>query len=68
VIKLSTMGWVGHMSRVVEKGHAHRDLVWKPEGKRRLVRPRCIWHDEIKVDLQEIAWGTDWTVRSVRIR
>jgi hypothetical protein len=26
----------------------------KPEGKRSLGIPRCKWHDNIKMDLQEI--------------
>ena len=36
----------------------HRVLVVKPEGKRPLGRPRRIWEDNIKMDLQE--WGGDW--------
>jgi hypothetical protein len=29
-------------------------LVGKPEGKRPLVRPRCKWVDNIKMDLREM--------------
>jgi hypothetical protein len=37
--------------------------VRKPEGKRPLGRPRCIWVDNIKIDLREIGWGSmDWIV------
>jgi hypothetical protein len=35
----------------------HRVLVGKLEGKRPLERPRRRWEDNIKMDLQEIAWG-----------
>jgi hypothetical protein len=28
----------------------YRGLVGKPEGKRLLMRPRCRWEDNIKVD------------------
>jgi len=36
-------------------------LVGKPEGKRRLGRPRCRWKDNIKMDLQEVGWrGMNW--------
>jgi hypothetical protein len=36
-------------------------LVGKPEGKRRLGRPRHRWEDNIKVDLQEVGCGgMDW--------
>jgi hypothetical protein len=32
-------------------------LVGKPEGKRPLGRPRRMWEDNIKLDLQEVGWG-----------
>jgi hypothetical protein len=36
-------------------------LAGKPEGKRPLVRPRCRWVDNIKMDLVQIGWsGVDW--------
>jgi hypothetical protein len=35
----------------------YRVLVWRPEGKRPLGRPRQRWEDNIKVDLSET--GTD---------
>jgi hypothetical protein len=36
-------------------------LVWKPEGKRPLGRPRRRWEDNVKMDLQEVGWGgIDW--------
>jgi len=39
----------------------YRVLVGKPVGKRPLGRPRRIWEDNIKMDLQEIGCGCmDW--------
>ena len=33
----------------------------KPEGKRPLGRPKRIWVDNIKMDLQEVGyWGMNW--------
>jgi hypothetical protein len=32
-------------------------LVYKPEGKRPLGRPRRRWEDNIKMDLQEVGGG-----------
>ena len=33
----------------------------KPEGKRPLGRPRLRWEDNIKMDLQEVGYGSmDW--------
>ena len=43
-----------------EKG-AYRVLVGKPEGKRLLGKPRRIWVDNIRMDLQEVGGGyVDW--------
>ena len=40
--------------------NAYRVLVWKPESKRPLGRPRCRW-DDIKMDLREVGWDPrDW--------
>jgi len=35
----------------------------KPEGKRPLGRLRCRWENNIKMDLQEVAWryGLDYS-------
>jgi hypothetical protein len=38
-----------------EKRNAYRILVGKPEGKRPLGRPRCMWVDDIKMNLRQ-----DW--------
>jgi hypothetical protein len=44
-----------------ETRNAYRMLLGKPEGKRRLGRPRRRWVDNIKMDLREIGWdGMDW--------
>ena len=39
----------------------HKVLVGKPEGRRRLGRPRLRWKDNIKMDLKEVGRGCgDW--------
>jgi len=44
-----------------ERRGIFRVLVGKPEGKRPLGKPRCRWEDNIKMDLQEMGWGSiDW--------
>jgi hypothetical protein len=40
-----------------ERRSVYRVLVWKPEGKRPLVRPRRRWEDNIKMDLREMECG-----------
>jgi hypothetical protein len=50
------MGWACSAN-----GGEYRILVGKPEGKRRLGRPRLRWVDNVKMDLREIGWdGVDW--------
>jgi hypothetical protein len=40
---------------------AYTIVIEKPEGKRKLGRPRCRWDDNIKKDLKEIGLqGVDW--------
>jgi hypothetical protein len=41
-----------------EGRNLYRVLVGKPEGKRPLGRPRCRWEYGIKMDLEEIGWGS----------
>jgi hypothetical protein len=55
------MRWLGHVARTGEKRNAYRLLVGKPEGKRKLGRPRRRWVDNIRMDLGEVGCGdVDW--------
>ena len=38
----------------------YRVLMGRPEGKRKLGRPRRRWKDNITKDLQEVGWGMKW--------
>jgi hypothetical protein len=61
VIKSRSIRWAGHVAWMGEGRGAYRVLVWKPEGKRPLGRPRCRWEDNIRMDLQEVGcWVMDW--------
>ena len=40
-----------------EERGVYRVLVGKPEGKTPLGRPRRIWEDNVKMDLQEVGCG-----------
>jgi len=53
VVKSRRMRWAGHVARMGGRG-VYMVLVWKPEGKRPLGRPRRRWEDNIKMDLQEV--------------
>jgi hypothetical protein len=61
MIKSRKMRWAGHVARMREGRGVYRVLVGRPEGKRPLRRPRCIWDDNIKLDLREIGIdGAKW--------
>jgi hypothetical protein len=48
------MRWVRDVARMVERRGVYRVLVWKPEGKRPLGRPKHRWEENIKMDLLEV--------------
>ena len=50
----------GACSTYGERRGVYRVLEGKLEGKRPFGRPRLRWEDNIKMDLQEVGWGT-WT-------
>jgi len=54
VVKSRRMRWAEHMARRGERRGVHRVLMGKPEGKRKLGRPRHRWEDNIKMDLREV--------------
>jgi hypothetical protein len=51
VIKPRRMRWAGHVAHTEDRRGVYRILVARPEGRRLLVRPRCRWEDNIKMDL-----------------
>jgi hypothetical protein len=64
IITSRMMRWAGYVARMWEKRNVYRLLVGKPEGKKRLGRPRRRWIDNIKMDLLEIGLnfcGPDWS-------
>ena len=54
VIKLGRMRWAGHVAHMGEERGVYRVLVGKPERRRPLGRPRRMWADNIRTDLQEV--------------
>ena len=57
VIKSRRLRWAGHVARMEEGRDVYKVLVWKPEGKRPLGRPRRRWEDNIKMYLEEVGRG-----------
>jgi hypothetical protein len=44
----------GHVAPTEDSRSAYRILLGRPEGKRRLGRPRRGWEDSIKTDIQDV--------------
>jgi hypothetical protein len=57
VIRSRRRRWAGHVLPMGERRALYKVLVWKPEGKRPLGRPRHRQKDNIKMDLQELGCG-----------
>ena len=55
-LKSRRLRWTGHVARMEQSRKAYRVLVWKPDGRRPLERPRRRWEDNIRMD-----WGR-WVV------
>jgi len=51
------MRWARHVARMGEERGVYRVLVGKPEGRRRLKRPRRRWVDNIRTDVREVGCG-----------
>jgi hypothetical protein len=50
-----------NVARTGDKRSAYRVLVGRPDGMRPLGRSRRSWEDDIKMDLQEMGWGSmEW--------
>ena len=51
------------MACMVDRTDTYRDMVGRPDGMRPLARSRNRWNDTIKVELQEVRWGSmDWII------
>jgi hypothetical protein len=56
-VKSRRMRWAGHVARMREERKLYKVLVGKPEGKRRLGRPRRRWEDGMRMDLGDTGLG-----------
>ena len=58
-VKKSRAKWEGHVAGMRERG-IYRVWGGKPKERRPPERPRRIWEDNIKMDLQDVGRGMDW--------
>jgi hypothetical protein len=57
MVKSSRMRLVWHVAQMGKKRNTYRLLVGKPDGKRPLLRPKCRWVDNVRMDFGEIGWS-----------
>jgi len=61
VIRSRRIRWAVHVARMTERRVIYIVLVGKPKVNRPLVIPRHGWENNIKMDLQEVGYGSmDW--------
>jgi hypothetical protein len=56
VIKLRRLRSAGHVAHVRDMIGAYKVLVRKPEGMKRVGRPRRRWQNDIRTNLREVGW------------
>jgi hypothetical protein len=55
------MGYTGRVAHVEDTRNTYKILVSKSEVKRQRLKARCIWQDNIKMNIKQIIWdGEDW--------
>ena len=54
LFKSRRLRWASHVIRIEESKSSFKILKGKPTGNRSLGRPRRIWEDNIRMDLEEI--------------
>ena len=60
-LKSRRLRWAGHVALMEQFRNAYRVLVWKPESKEPLGRPRRRCQDNIKMNLREVGCDPrDW--------
>jgi len=56
------MRWAGHVASMEDRKCAYKVLLERPYGQNPLGRHRRRWQNNIKMDFQEVGWGSmDWT-------
>ena len=68
MIKSRRLRWAGYVARMEEGRSAFKILTVKPTGKIPLGRPRRIWEDNIRMDLEKIGMNTRNWVDSAQDR
>ena len=48
------MGWLGHIERMQETRMIKAVCSWKPISRRPIGRPKILWEDDVRKDIQNL--------------
>ena len=48
--------WIGHVLRMEDYRHCMAAMTWKPEGRRRVGRPKTTWRRTVEIERNSLGW------------
>jgi hypothetical protein len=57
-VKIRRWKWIGHVYRMKDDSHCITAMTWKPEGRRKVGRPRTTWRRTVEKERKELGWRT----------
>jgi hypothetical protein len=55
-IKRARLGWLGHVDRMPASRLTKKIFRGKPEGRRKIRRPRTRWLDDVEADIRKMGY------------
>ena len=66
MIKISRLWWAGHVKSMNEKEIPKRIMECKPDGKRKVGRPKLCWMDDEMDDIRTLGVRNWWMIAKDR--
>jgi hypothetical protein len=63
-VKRRRWQWIGHISRRDREDHCMTALIWAPEGKRKVGRPKINWRRTVEKERNDMGWSSWSQVRN----
>ena len=55
-VKARRWKWIGHVLRMDDNKHCMTAMTWKPEGRRRVGRPKTTWRRTVEKERNDFGW------------
>ena len=59
------MGWIGHDLRMDITRICTNPLIWHPEGRRKVGRPKTTWRGTTEQERTKLGWNSSASARTV---